>query len=49
VWGNDTHILDRTVDTHISHLRKKLSASSVTIETVHGEGYRLNRKAQARA
>lgn len=41
VWGNDTYVNDRTVDTHLSHLRKKLQASCVVFETLKGEGYRL--------
>jgi len=41
VWGSTTHITDRTVDTHIGHLRKKISQSAVRIETVINEGYRL--------
>lgn len=41
VWGSSTHITDRTVDTHIGHLRKKISQSAVRIETVINEGYRL--------
>lgn len=41
VWGNDIYIADRTVDTHISHLRHKIQEASVRIETVVGEGYRL--------
>ncbi len=41
VWGNDTHITDRTVDTHVGHVRKKIAESNVKIETVIGEGYRL--------
>lgn len=41
VWGNETHITDRTVDTHVGHLRKKMQGSKVRIETVIGEGYRL--------
>lgn len=41
VWGSSTHITDRTVDTHIGHLRKKISHSTVRIETVINEGYRL--------
>jgi DNA-binding response OmpR family regulator len=40
VWGNETHVLDRTVDTHVSHLRKKIAQSRVHIEAVPGEGYR---------
>lgn len=41
VWGNDTFVNDRTVDTHVSHLRKKLNQSTVVFETMKGEGYRL--------
>lgn len=41
VWGNETHITDRTVDTHVGHLRKKIADSTAKIETVIGEGYRL--------
>lgn len=41
VWGSSTHITDRTVDTHVGHLRKKLGKSCVRIETVINEGYRL--------
>lgn len=41
VWGSDVSITDRTVDTHVGHLRKKLSPSKVRIETVLNEGYRL--------
>lgn len=42
IWGSSTHITDRTVDTHVGHLRKKLSASRIKIETVINEGYRLH-------
>lgn len=41
VWGDTTNITDRTVDTHVAHLRKKIAEASVKIETVTGEGYRL--------
>lgn len=41
VWGSDVAVTDRTVDTHVGHLRKKISASAVKIETVLNEGYRL--------
>ena len=32
---------ERTIDSHISHLRKKLGAAEGLIQTVHGSGYRL--------
>jgi two-component system phosphate regulon response regulator PhoB len=46
IWGTSTNITDRTVDTHIAHLRKKILNSSVKIETVMGEGYRLKSPAE---
>jgi DNA-binding response OmpR family regulator len=41
VWGYDYPGFDRTVDTHVLRLRKKLGASGDQIETVWGVGYRL--------
>jgi DNA-binding response OmpR family regulator len=41
VWGMNVSVTDRTVDTHIGHLRKKLSHSQTKIETVIGSGYRF--------
>jgi two-component system alkaline phosphatase synthesis response regulator PhoP len=40
-WGFDFYGQTRTVDVHIAHLRRKLSVSSVNIETVTGFGYKL--------
>jgi DNA-binding response OmpR family regulator len=40
-WGFDFYGQTRTVDVHIAHLRKKLTGSSVNIETVMGIGYKL--------
>jgi two-component system alkaline phosphatase synthesis response regulator PhoP len=40
-WGYDYAGETRTVDVHIGHLRKKLAASKVKIETVSGIGYKL--------
>jgi DNA-binding response OmpR family regulator len=40
-WGFDYYGQTRTVDVHIAHLRKKIEASSVKIETVTGVGYKL--------
>lgn len=40
VWS-DSNVTDRTVDTHVAHLRKKMSPATIKIETVTGEGYRL--------
>jgi two-component system phosphate regulon response regulator PhoB len=44
VWGHDVHVVDRTVDSHISHLRRKIAPSRLTIEAVAGEGYRLTQR-----
>jgi two-component system phosphate regulon response regulator PhoB len=41
VWGNHVHVLERTVDSHVSDLRKKLALASHRIEAVRGVGYRL--------
>ncbi|MES2965017.1 MAG: winged helix-turn-helix domain-containing protein, partial [Bdellovibrionota bacterium] len=41
VWGNDVHVSDRTVDSHIYSLRKKLGPASSFIETVPRSGYRF--------
>ncbi|MEJ5224605.1 MAG: response regulator transcription factor, partial [Anaerolineales bacterium] len=40
-WGFDFYGQTRTVDVHVAHLRKKLEASRVCIETVTGVGYKL--------
>lgn len=44
-WGKDTHVVDRTVDAHVSGLRKKLGDFSRSIESVPGVGYRFNTEA----
>ena len=44
VYPHDVHVSERTVDTHIKRLRKKLSEAHATedpIDTVHGLGYRF--------
>lgn len=40
VWGHDIFLTPRTVDTHISSLRKKISSLAVSIVTVRGDGYK---------
>jgi two-component system alkaline phosphatase synthesis response regulator PhoP len=40
-WGYDYYGETRTVDVHVSHLRKKLSGRELEIETVRGVGYKL--------
>ena len=41
VWGTDFPGETRTVDVHVSELRKKLGPDGPTIESVRGIGYRL--------
>jgi DNA-binding response OmpR family regulator len=42
VWGYDYGGFDRTVDTHVLRLRKKLGGIGEQIETVWGIGYRFS-------
>jgi len=41
VFGYQSDVYERTVDTHIKTLRKKLGTARDAIETVRGAGYRL--------
>lgn len=41
VWGYESVIDTRTVDTHVRRLREKLGSAGEIIETVRGFGYRL--------
>jgi two-component system alkaline phosphatase synthesis response regulator PhoP len=41
VWGENIHVVDRTVDVHIRKIREKLGAYAEYIETVPGVGYRF--------
>ena len=41
VWGYESVINTRTVDTHVRRLREKLGKAASAIETVRGFGYRL--------
>jgi DNA-binding response OmpR family regulator len=41
VWGYDAAGFDRTVDTHVLRLRKKLGGPGERIETVWGIGYKF--------
>jgi two-component system OmpR family response regulator len=42
-YAGNIHVSDRTVDSHIRHIRSKFQAAGCAsvIETVHGVGYRL--------
>lgn len=39
VWG-ETFITDRTIDSHVAHLRQKIEKTQVQIDTVKNFGYR---------
>jgi DNA-binding response OmpR family regulator len=41
VWPESTHVLNRTVDSHLSKLRKKLGDAGQQIEAIHGVGFRF--------
>ena len=41
VWGYESMIDTRTVDTHIRRLREKLGVAAENIETIRGFGYRM--------
>lgn len=41
VWGKQTHVMDRSVDTYVASLRRKLGNKSFYIKSVHGIGYRF--------
>ena len=39
--GKDVSVVDRTIDVHITNLRKKLGAIGSQIESIRGVGYRI--------
>lgn len=43
VYGHNSHVSDRTIDSHIRNIRAKLAAAGCpdSIETVHGVGLRM--------
>ena len=43
IWRDDYEVTDRTIDTHVQRLRKKLGDQSGVIQTVWGVGYRFER------
>jgi two-component system phosphate regulon response regulator PhoB len=42
VWGYESIIDTRTVDTHVRRLREKLGSLAAYVETVRGVGYRIS-------
>ena len=43
VWGYDSSVTTRTVDTHVKRLRSKLGKYGANIETIRGVGYIFNK------
>jgi two-component system phosphate regulon response regulator PhoB len=39
IWGDELHISDRSIDAHVSKLRRKLSPHADYIQPVYGSGY----------
>lgn len=39
VWGPDVHLTDRTIDTHLAAVRKKLGKAGEMIRSIRGVGY----------
>lgn len=46
-WEDGIHVTERTVDTHVKRLRKKILVASQYIETIRGVGYRFLTEAPA--
>jgi DNA-binding response OmpR family regulator len=44
IWDNAAEVFDRTIDMHISKLRKKIALSVFQIKAVHGMGYRMSKQ-----
>jgi DNA-binding response OmpR family regulator len=49
IWSNEYEVTDRTVDTHVQRLRKKLGDDAGLIRTVWGIGYKLQPQAASAA
>ncbi len=45
IWGDDTFVTDRTVDSHVQRLRKKMGDDAEAIRTVWGIGYKFQPRA----
>ena len=44
IWGKSVHVLDRTVDSHVCAIRRKLGELASYVESIPGEGYRFRSK-----
>lgn len=49
IWGDDVYVSDRSIDTHVSKLRKKLAPDADYIQFVYGMGYVFSVNAQTNA
>lgn len=47
VWNTTTAVRTRSIDVHVSHLRRKLAGAPFQIQTVRPAGYRLERAPRA--
>jgi DNA-binding response OmpR family regulator len=47
--GRDVAVIDRTIDVHVTAIRRKLGGGGDLIETVRGFGYRFKEEVAARA
>lgn len=45
VWDGDENVMTRTIDKHISTLKKKLKSEARFIQSVHSKGYRFSETA----
>lgn len=43
LWGEDKIVLDRTIDVHVTRLRKKLGGLGKSIRAIKGIGYKFER------
>ncbi|MBM3330505.1 response regulator transcription factor [candidate division WOR-3 bacterium] len=41
LWGDEKAVIDRTIDVHVTNLRRKLGKAGRLIENVRGVGYKL--------
>lgn len=42
IWGKDIYVYARSVDTHVSKIRKKIGTASDLIKSIHGVGYKFS-------
>jgi DNA-binding response OmpR family regulator len=42
VWGKSTNVLDRSVDTYVASLRRKMGDYKRCLRSVHGVGYKFS-------